>query len=289
MNTRLILLRRLAAISALVAVAFAALPARSSRRPRYGGTLRVEIGATVASLDPDVTAATAEEAAAKLQIDSLIFDHRDADGEFAGAAGSGAFRVTAFEAGKRVMLAANEEFREGRPFVDAVEIAMGRASHERLVDLELSKTDLAEIAPQDARRAGEQGVRVSLSQPDELLALVFVGGNARPDAAGKATSQGNEQTRAAAAEQAMGQSTIVGYRSRGHCEFYSAERLGRLRADCCRSGRAGRHSCFRRRRRLQRIWSTRRNFGSKSRRQVVWCWDMIPLIRWSRAWRSGSW
>jgi ABC-type transport system substrate-binding protein len=199
------LLRRLAAISALVAVAFAALPARSSRRPRYGGTLRVEIGATVASLDPDVTAATAEEAAAKLQIDSLIFDHRDADGEFAGAAGSGAFRVTAFEAGKRVMLAANEEFREGRPFVDAVEIAMGRASHERLVDLELSKTDLAEIAPQDARRAGEQGVRVSLSQPDELLALVFVGGNARPDAAGKATSQGNEQTRAAAAEQAMGQ------------------------------------------------------------------------------------
>ena len=72
------------------------------------------------------------------------------------------------------MLAANEEFREGRPFVDSIEIAMGRAAHERLVDLELSKTDLTEIAPQDARRAAEQGVRVSASQPDELLALVFV-------------------------------------------------------------------------------------------------------------------
>jgi len=177
------LLRRHAVISALLIVGFAAVPARSARRPRYGGTLRVEMGASVASLDPDVTAATPEEAAAKSQIDSLIFDQRNADGNFAGAAGSGAFRVTAFEAGKRAVLAANEEFREGRPFVDAVEIGMGRGAHERLVDLELSKTDLTEIAPQDARRAAEQGVRVSISQPDELLALVFAPVTTRPNTA----------------------------------------------------------------------------------------------------------
>ncbi|MGB7751714.1 MAG: ABC transporter substrate-binding protein [Candidatus Acidiferrales bacterium] len=183
------MLRRLAVISALAAVAFAALPARSARRPRHGGTLRVEIGASVASLDPDVEAATAEEAAAKWQIDSLIFDHRDADGEFAGAAGSGPFRVTAFEAGKRAVLAANEVFREGRPFVDAVEIAMGRGAHERLVDLELNKTDFAQIPPQDARRAAELGVRVSASQPDELLALVFVSGNAAATSSARTTSQ----------------------------------------------------------------------------------------------------
>src|SRR5271156_6736325 len=182
------LLRRLAAISAIAGMTFAAMPARSSRRPRHGGTLRVEIGAAVASLDPDVIAATAEEVAAKWQIDSLIFDHRDADGEFAGAAGSGAFRVTVFDAGKRALLAANEEFREGRPFVDAAEITMGRGGHERLVDLELSKTDLTEIAPQDARRAAEQGVRVSASQPDELLALIFVSPNAAPNAANARTS-----------------------------------------------------------------------------------------------------
>jgi ABC-type transport system substrate-binding protein len=183
------LLRRLAVISALVGVVFAALPARSSRRPQYGGTLRLEIGASVASLDPDVSAAAPEEGAAKWQIDSLIYDHRDADGDFAGAAGSGAFRVTTFEAGKRVVLGANEGFREGRPFVDAVEIAMGRGAHERLVDLELSKTDLADIAPQDARRAGEQGMRVSLSQPDELLAVVFVSPTARPNAAEMASTR----------------------------------------------------------------------------------------------------
>jgi peptide/nickel transport system substrate-binding protein len=152
----------------------------------------VEIGASVMSLDPDVEAATPVEAA-KWQIDSLIYGHRDADGEFAGAAGSGPFRVTAFDAGKRAVLAANEEFREGRPFVDSIEISMGRAAHERLVDVELSKVDLTEIAPQDARRAAEQGVRVSASQPDELLALVFVSASAKPNTAGAATANGAGQ------------------------------------------------------------------------------------------------
>jgi ABC-type transport system substrate-binding protein len=199
------LLRRVAVISTLVIVAFATLPARSARRPRYGGTLRVEIGASVASLDPDAAAATPEEAAAQWQIDSLIYDHRDADGAFAGAAGSGPFRVTTFDAGKRAMLTANEDFREGRPFVDSIEISMGRAAHERLVDVELNKTDLVEIPPQDARRASEQGVRVSASQPDELLALIFVGGNVKADPVGKVTSQANEQARGATAQQVMGQ------------------------------------------------------------------------------------
>jgi peptide/nickel transport system substrate-binding protein len=199
------LLRRLAAISALLGVTLAAMPARSARRPRYGGTLRVEIGASVASLDPDMTVATAEEAAAKLQIDSLIFDHRDADGDFAGAAGSGPFRVTTFEAGKRAMLAANDDFHDGRPFVDAIEITMGRPAHERLVDLELNKTDLTEIPAQDARRAAEQGVRVSASQPDELLALVFVPTNARPKATGTASTRASGQAGAEGTAKVTGQ------------------------------------------------------------------------------------
>jgi ABC-type transport system substrate-binding protein len=172
------LLRRLAVISALVVVALAALPARSARRPRYGGTLRLEIGASVTSPDPAVATTSPEEAALLAQIGPLVFEHWGAVDTPIGAAGSGPFRVTSWEAGKRAVLAANEEFREGRPFVDAIEIAMGRPAHERLVALELNKTDLVEIPPQDARRAAEQGVRVSVSQPDELLALVFVERNA---------------------------------------------------------------------------------------------------------------
>ncbi len=165
--------RRLAAISLVLFVVFAALPARTARRPRYGGTLRVEIGATIASLDPAIAASTPEESAAKSQIDSLIYDHREADGTFAGDPGSGPFAVASFEPGKHATLVANNNFREGRPFVDSIEITMGVSAHDRLLDLQLNKSDLAEIPPQDARSASERGVRVSISQPDELLALVF--------------------------------------------------------------------------------------------------------------------
>jgi hypothetical protein len=134
----------------------------------------VEIGATVTSLDPAVAAASTAEDAVKGQLDSLIYGVRNADGTFRGA---GAFHVTAFEAGKRAVLAATEDYRLGRPFVDSIEITMGRAARERIVDLELNKTDFAEIPAEDARRAAERGVRVSRSQPDELLALVFTGGD----------------------------------------------------------------------------------------------------------------
>jgi peptide/nickel transport system substrate-binding protein len=165
--------RRLAAISLALFVVLAALPARTARRPRYGGTLRVEIGTAIASLDPAVAASTPEESTAKSQIDGLIYDHRDPDGTFSGDPGSGPFAVATFEPGKRATLAANNNFREGRPFVDSIEITMGVSAHDRLLDLQLNKSDLAEIPPQDARSASERRVRVSISQPDELLALVF--------------------------------------------------------------------------------------------------------------------
>jgi hypothetical protein len=132
----------------------------------------VEVGATVTSLDPEMAGGNVAEDDAKWEIDSLIYDTRAADGKFHGA---GPFHVMAFEAGKRAVLAATEDYRLGRPFVDSIEIAMGRAARERIVDLELNKADFAEIPAEDARRAAERGVRVSRSQPDELLALVFPG------------------------------------------------------------------------------------------------------------------
>jgi hypothetical protein len=168
----------------VLAVLLAALPATTARRPRYGGTLRVEIGAAVKLLDPMVDAANAEEAEAKEEIDSLIyegggphaagfvFDARE-DEKRHKPQTAGPFQLTAFEAGKRAVLAADEDYPQGRPFVDSIEITMGRAARERILDLELNKTDFAEIPAEDARRAAERGVRVSRSKPEELLALVF--------------------------------------------------------------------------------------------------------------------
>ena len=173
--------RRLAGASAaLFAALFAAGMCASrgepSRRPRYGGTLRVEIGAVVDSLDPGQPSANAEDAAAKERIEMQLYERRNADGTFAGTAGSGPFRIAEWEPGKHLVLAANENYAGGRPFVDSVEIQMGRAAQAQLLDLELGKADLVEIPPEEARRAAEHGVRVSTSQPDELLAAVFVAG-----------------------------------------------------------------------------------------------------------------
>jgi hypothetical protein len=161
----------LAASSAVVLLT--ALPVRTARRPRYGGTLRVEIGTSIKSLDPAVPVANSDEEPAKEQIDSLIYDVLEPKSKFTV---NGAFHLAAFEAGKRAMLAATEDYRLGRPFVDAIEITTGRAARERILDLELNKTDFAEIPAEDARRAAERGVRVSRSKPDELLAVVFLGG-----------------------------------------------------------------------------------------------------------------
>jgi ABC-type transport system substrate-binding protein len=139
--------------------------------------VRVEIGAVIHSLDPVQTPADPEEAEAKDEIGDLLYDQRSPDGSFAGVAGSGAFHIAQWESGKRLTLAANENYHGGRAFVDAIEIEMGRAAKDRLVDLELGTADFAEIPPEDARAARERGVRVSASKPRELFALAFVPGH----------------------------------------------------------------------------------------------------------------
>jgi hypothetical protein len=156
-----------------VAFVLAALPVESSRRPRYGGTLRVEIGGTISSLDADAAFTSGDDETAKREISSLIREVLETKSQFSVP---GPFHATVFEAGKRAVLTATENYPQGRPFVDSIEITMGRAARDRILDLELNKTDFADIPAEDARRAAEREVRVSRSQPDELLALVFLGG-----------------------------------------------------------------------------------------------------------------
>lgn len=167
---------RLCLLLAAISLALAALPAGSARRPRYGGVLRLEIGAELASLDPATLEKNSEAASAKEQFESLVYGIGNASGTLVGGANMGPFRVVEWEAGRHATLAANDDYPSGRPFVDSIEIRMGRPPKDRLLDLETNKTDLADIPPEDARRAIERGVRVSTSQPDQLLALVFLPG-----------------------------------------------------------------------------------------------------------------
>jgi ABC-type transport system substrate-binding protein len=169
---------RLCLFLAVISIALLhAARVETSRRPRYGGTLRVEIGAVLHSLDPAGAPADVDEATAKNEINALLFDQRSPDGTYSGVAGSGAFHIGEWESGKHVTLAANENYRGNRAFVDSIDIEMGRVAKDRLLDLEVGKTDFAEIPPEEARRASERGVRVSTSKPEELVALVFVAGH----------------------------------------------------------------------------------------------------------------
>jgi len=164
--------RRLSLFLAAISVVVAAAPAFTARRPHYGGTLVVEEGAALNSVDASTNPG---EARVKGQIDSLIYDRKNADDT---STDPGPFRLAQWEPGKDAVLAANEDYKGGRPFVDAVEIRMGRSATDRLIDVELGKADVAEIPVDQARRAAESGVRISASEPDQLIALVFETSNA---------------------------------------------------------------------------------------------------------------
>ncbi len=237
-------------------------PAVAESRPRYGGTLRVELSAAPASLDPAQQSAfptSTQEQLAVLMFDRLVeLDQQGApqpglaaswqhDSDFrrwlfhlqsgvvlhngsplrphlvvmalaasnpswrvrlqgddvviesssplpnllaelacarnsivvhteAGAVvGTGPFRAGAFEPGKRLVLTASDDYWGGRPFLDSIEITFGRSQRDQVLDLQLGRADVAEVPPDQVRRAQQDGQRVAVSAPAELIALVFSG------------------------------------------------------------------------------------------------------------------
>jgi peptide/nickel transport system substrate-binding protein len=87
--------------------------------------------------------------------------------------GTGAFTVSNWQPGGSLALTANEEYWGGRPFVDSVLVTPGQNWRQQMVALELGKADVAEVAPEQARRLSSAGRTIAESAPDELVALVF--------------------------------------------------------------------------------------------------------------------
>jgi ABC-type transport system substrate-binding protein len=87
--------------------------------------------------------------------------------------GTGPFHVAEWQPGKKLILAAVENYWGGRPFLDAIEIEMGRSFHDQAIALELGRADLVEVAPEQAHRASMEGRHVISSPPMELVALLF--------------------------------------------------------------------------------------------------------------------
>jgi MarR-like DNA-binding transcriptional regulator SgrR of sgrS sRNA len=90
--------------------------------------------------------------------------------------GTGPFRITEFEPGRRAVLAAHEQYWGGRPFLDAVHLDFSRPLRDQMLDLEVGKADLIEVSPQDLRRATQRGMRTWSSPPAELLAIEAAAG-----------------------------------------------------------------------------------------------------------------
>jgi len=87
--------------------------------------------------------------------------------------GTGPFYVVEWQPGKKLKLAAAENYWGGRPFLDGLDIDMGRDDRNQATTLGAGGADLVEVAPEQTRRLSEEGSRLASSAPMELLALVF--------------------------------------------------------------------------------------------------------------------
>jgi ABC-type transport system substrate-binding protein len=87
--------------------------------------------------------------------------------------GTGPFQLVEWQSGVRAVFRANDNYWDGRPYLDSIEVIMGRSSRDALTDLQLDRADLAELDPAEARRGELDGARVSASAPLDLIALEF--------------------------------------------------------------------------------------------------------------------
>lgn len=118
------------------------------------------------------------ELPAELALQSNAILKRDSDNK---AIGTGPFRVVDWQPAKKLTVAANEDCWRGRPFLDSVEIEMGKSFRDQMTALELGKAELVEVAPEQTHRTLQDGRRLGSSAPIELVALVFARDASSPD------------------------------------------------------------------------------------------------------------
>jgi len=73
----------------------------------------------------------------------------------------------------KIKFQANDGAWSGRPFVDFVEVILGEPPLRQLLDLQVGKADIAEIAPDLVRKGRQEGLRIWNSAPQTLVALRF--------------------------------------------------------------------------------------------------------------------
>jgi ABC-type transport system substrate-binding protein len=87
-------------------------------------------------------------------------------------AGTGPFAVSQWDPGKTLSLVARDDYWDGRVFLDAIEIELGKSFREQAISFDLAKAQVIEAAAEQTHRAAG-GNQVQSSAPVELIALVF--------------------------------------------------------------------------------------------------------------------
>lgn len=208
-----------------IALISAAVTLRADRRPRFGGTLRMELRAsldTPEALDAGLVFETLvrfdekgviqpvlatswthdvdkkrwvftpranvtlhngtlwqpaaisapdsepiEEILRKFARERIVI--RTADGQLLG---TGPFKVAKWEAGKSATLVAHDGYWGARPYLDAIEIAMGRALRDQALDVDVGKAEVIEVSPAEVRRLRQSGAALAVEPARVTLALV---------------------------------------------------------------------------------------------------------------------
>jgi ABC-type transport system substrate-binding protein len=216
----------------------------AASRPRYGGTLRIEILSPLSTLDPRATLPDNAEAAARRKLAAEVFETlvrlddrgepqpwlaiswthdaarkrwlfhprphvtfhdgspwqpekgviaiddrrpiseilralarpesaitlRGSDGTLLG---TGPFKIAEWQPKKSLVLEAYDDYWNGRPYLDRVEVQFGRSLRDQALDSDLGKADVVELALPEVRRDQQRGAIVRTSGPVETVALVF--------------------------------------------------------------------------------------------------------------------
>lgn len=86
--------------------------------------------------------------------------------------GTGPFVVGGWDAGKKLVLTAREDYWGGRPFLDSIEIEMARGFREQTIAYDMGQAQVIEVPPELAHQA-TVAREVHPSEPTELAALLF--------------------------------------------------------------------------------------------------------------------
>jgi peptide/nickel transport system substrate-binding protein len=95
--------------------------------------------------------------------------------------GCGPFTLDEFQPNRRLLLKANDDYWDGRPYLDSIDIIMGKSIREQLIDRRLDRDDVVELNLDQAKAVGWSNQagstnttqHVAASAASDLYAVVF--------------------------------------------------------------------------------------------------------------------